>query len=84
MGVTFVNKSLEYIDTFNYLGMPISAKSINFKLMCQSKVSAATKMSTYFKAESKLKLSGHQSSSLLFPIVLSHYSIANFDDCHLY
>ena len=49
MGVTFVNKNLEYTDTFNYLGVSISAKGIDFKLMCQSRVSAEIKMSTYFK-----------------------------------
>ena len=43
------NKDLGYTDTFNYLGVPISAKGINFKLMCQSRVGAAIKMSTYFK-----------------------------------
>lgn len=47
--VTLVNSELEYVDTFDYLGVPITAKGIDFKVMCQSRVDAAIKMSAYFK-----------------------------------
>lgn len=43
------NKNLGFTDTFNYLGAPTSAKDINFKLMYQSRVGTAIKVSAQFK-----------------------------------
>ena len=47
---TLENTELKYTDTFNYLGVPITAKGIDFRLMCQTRVDAAVKMSSYFKS----------------------------------
>ena len=47
--ITLANMELRHTDTFNYLGIPMTAKGINFKLMCQLRVDAAIKMSSYFK-----------------------------------
>lgn len=47
--ITLANMELRHADTFNYLGIPITAKGIDFKLMCQLRVDAAIKMSSYFK-----------------------------------
>lgn len=50
LGVTLTNKELKYTDLFNYLGVPISAKGIDFKTMCQERADAAIRMSTYFRS----------------------------------
>ena len=47
--ITLANMELRHADTFNYLGIPITAKGIDFKLMCQLRVDAAIRMSSYFK-----------------------------------
>lgn len=48
--ITLANKELKYTDAFNCLGIPVTAKGINFRLICQARDDAAVKISAYFKS----------------------------------
>ena len=47
--ITLDGKDLKYSNIFNYLGVPISAKGVDFKVMCHERVEAAIRMSEYFR-----------------------------------